>query len=284
MSLFIVVLAIAFLQVWAGDNPLHRDLWYFQWIERIRQRFSQWSLPWLIPVVSILIPLLGCVLVLALLRDISGWLILPFGVIILLYSFGRGEFGEIISEYTRACYEQDWISGLERAARLGVHVEGLEVDDWTSLHQQVLDEAAYRGFERMFAVLFWFFVLGPVGALGYRLLFLYNQNAREEGMPDLSAARALWLVEWPAVRLLGLSFSFTGNFVGCYNRWAESVFCLKSTSSHVLGQAVLGALSVDDELTQTCEVTRKELSLLNKLFTRTLWFWLAVAALLTLLT
>lgn len=283
MSLFIVILAIAFLQVWAGDNPLHRDLWYFQWIDRVRQRFIQWSLPQLTPVISILVPLLGCALALALLRDISSWLVLPFGVIILLYSFGRGEFGEIVNEYTKACYDQDWPSGLERASRLGVNVQGLEVDDWSSLHQQVLHEAAYRGFERMFAVLFWFFLLGPVAALGYRLLFLYNQNAREEGLPEPMAAKALWLVEWPAVRVLGLSFSFTGNFVGCYNRWAESVFCVKSPSSQVLGQSVLGALSVDDELTQTCEATRKELSLLNKLFTRTLWFWLAVAALVTLL-
>ncbi len=283
MSLFIVILAIAFLQVWAGDNPLHRDSWYFQWVDNVRQRFARGSLSWLAPAISVLLPLLACGLALALLWDISNWLVLPFGVAILLYSFGRGEFGEIVTEYTKACSEQDWVSGVERASRLGVNVEGLGLNDWSSLHQQVLNEAAYRGFERMFAVLFWFFLLGPVAALGYRLLFLYNQRIREEGFSDSVAAKTLWIVEWPAARVLGLSFSFTGNFVGCYNRWAESAFCFKSASSEVLGQSVLGALSVDDDLTQTCEVTRKELSLLHKLFTRTLWFWLAAAALAALL-
>jgi len=46
---------------------------------------------------------------------------------------------------------------------------------------------------------------------------------------------------------------------------------------------VLGALSVCDELPQTCEVTRKELSLLDRLYKRTLWFWLAAAAIIVII-
>lgn len=114
-----------------------------------------------------------------------------------------------------------------------------------------------------------------VVALLYRLLFIYCQQRPSEDLP----AKCLWAMEWPVTRLLGLSFAFTGNFVGCYNRLKECLICFKRSSQEVLTQSILGALSVDENLTQSCEVTRKELDLLSKLYKRTLWFWLASAAL-----
>ena len=147
----------------------------------------------------------------------------------------------------------------------------------TFIQNYELDEAGYRGFERIFAILFWFFVFGPLGALLYRLTFLYvNGNKASVAL----AQKTLWLLEWPAVRLLGVSFALTGNFVGSYQRWKECLVCLERPTKTILGLFVLGALSVDDEVTQTCEVTRKELDLSRKLYKRTLWFWLAVISLL----
>jgi len=95
--------------------------------------------------------------------------------------------------------------------------------------------------------------------------------------------RRLGLLEWPAVRLLGMSFAITGNFVGCYSRWKELLLCSKRKTTEVLSPMILGALSVGEGTLQTGAVTRKELSLLHLLYRRTLWFWLAGAALFTLL-
>src|SRR5690606_5523145 len=67
-------------------------------------------------------------------------------------------------------------------------------------------EAVFRnGLRRWFGVLFWFLLLGPFGALGYRLVVL---SARRDGAEDPSAApvppatargarRLLALLEWP---------------------------------------------------------------------------------------
>ncbi len=273
MDLFIVILAIAFVQVWGAENPLHKDQWMSGWIEYLEKYTTSISPTMLALAVGA--PLLAVAVLLELVSYTSSWLILPVGVVVLLYSFGRGEFGEIVTEYTKACYVEDWPSALERASRLNVSTDDLEENDWPTLHQHVLDEAAYRGFERMFAVLFWFFVLGPAGALLYRLTFLFQVRL---DVPNTYAQKLLWLMEWPAVRVLGLSFALTGNFMGCYHHWRESVLCVKRPTMKTLCQSVLGALSVDDGIMQTCDVTRRELTLLELLYRRTLWFWLATAA------
>ncbi|MFL0801726.1 MAG: regulatory signaling modulator protein AmpE [Agarilytica sp.] len=272
MELFIVVIAILFVQVWGAENPLHRDEWFDIWLERINGTVDSASEQ--AYVFSVVGPVMVFAVLLWFVAQHSYWPLVPVGVIVLLYSFGRGEFSEIVTEYTQACYKEDWESGISRAQRLNVDIEGIAENDWDTLHQQLLEEAAYRGFERMFAILFWFFLLGPTGALFYRLSFMFCERVPESG----PAKKALWLMEWPAVRVLGLSFAMTGNFAGCMSRWRESVFCVARPTKMTIGQSVLGALSVDDDVTQSCEVTRKELSLMDRLFRRTLWFWLGSAA------
>lgn len=278
MNLFIVVLSIAFLQVWGAANPLHKDAWFSYWANKVEKlSIKNQNVNFIVTVALPVVALVSLQLVLAYL---SPWLLLPLGMLVLLYSFGRGEFGDIVSEYTKACYIEDWPSALERASRLGVSTEGLAENDWPSLHKHVLDEAGYRGFERMFAVLFWCFSLGPAAAFLYRLSFMYSRNNHPE---HPFAAKFLWVLEWPAVRLLGLSFALTGNFVGCFQRWKECFFCATRSTISVLSPLILGALLVDDEMAQTGEVTRKELNLLTSLYTRTLWLWLATAAILIIL-
>ncbi len=274
MEFLVVVIAIVFLQMWGADNPLHRDEWMVRWLGYLERDYSRTTTHFFVVAVGapMLLVLAACYFI----TSAWSWLALPFGVVVLLYSFGRGEFSSIVNEYTKACYIEDWDSAVERAQGLGVETDDVEAGQWSELHQHVLDEAGYRGFERMFAVFFWFLVLGPVGAVLYRVLFLFNtqtdhQNAR--------AAYCLWLMEWPAVRILGLSFAVTGNFVGCFLHWRESLLCFKRPTPKILSQSIIGALSVDEALTQTCEVTRKELELLDRLYTRTLWLWLGAAAL-----
>ncbi|WP_045858196.1 regulatory signaling modulator protein AmpE [Teredinibacter purpureus] len=278
MNLFIVIIAIAFIQVWGASNPLHRDAWFFSWTNRVVKN-DMIGADFKV-ILAVGLPVLILLGLAAVAMQFSQWLLLPLGVVVLLYSFGRGEFGDIVAEYTKACYIEDWRSALERAERLGVDTIDLREGDWSELHEHVLNEAGYRGFERMFAILFWFFVLGPVGAIMYRLVFLFSHEAQPN---DDLARRLRWMLEWPAVRLLGLSFALTGNFVGCFQRWRECVFCAKRTTIAVLSPLILGALMVDEGLAQTCEVTRKELNLLNGLYTRTLWFWLATASVLIIL-
>lgn len=278
MYLFIVILAIGFLQVWGASNPLHKDGWFYDWRTFIGGHES-------IPKSEIIqlagkigVPMVAVAVLGVFLGYFSSWLLLPYGVVILLYSFGRGEFNDLVTEYTFACNQNDWDEALVQAQALRVPTDHIEEGDWPALHKCFLDEAGYRGFERMFAVIFWFLLLGPMGALAFRLVRLDQKGNDGSDEAELSA-RLLWILEWPVVRILGISFAFTGNFTGCYQKWKECLLCTRRSTIDVLRDSILGALSVDDDLDQTCEVTKKELGMLVKLYTRTLWFWLAVTSL-----
>lgn len=271
MYLIVVLLALAFLQIWGAKNPLHKDEIFTQWLSDT----EQWPLirqsPKLHIVWVLLVPV-AAVIVISL--WLPSWLWLIVSTIILLYSLGRGEFASLVEPYSYACSDNHWEEALKAAKGQGVDLEGIKDDDWPDLHQKMLSVAAYQGFERMFAVLFWFILFGPAGALLYRLSFLFAQKR-----DDVLSERWLWALEWPAVRVLGASFAVTGNFVGCINRWKIYILCQASESAYILRETVLGALSVDDELMQSCDCTQREISALKRLYTRTLWFWVGAIAL-----
>ena len=278
MELFVIVIAILILQVWGARNPLHQDGWLTSWLTYLNKFYLSTSAAYFL--LAALVPTLIVAFIFWALIQSSTWVVLPLEVLVLLYSFGRGEFGAIVQEYTSACFIDDWETGKERASRLGVNVEEVEENNWKDLHQHVLAEAAYRGFERMFAVLFWFYLFGPAGAFLYRIVFLFVNKIDAE---NPAAEKTLMIMEWPVIRLLAFSFTITGNFVGCYRATKKHLFSFYESSKVILSDAILGALSVDEDLPQTCEVTQKELKLLDRLYVRTLWFWLFCMAMFTIL-
>lgn len=279
MQLLTLLLSLAFMRLWEGRNPLQRDDWYWNWLELLGRQ------AWLVnnPVARLLlavgVPVLLAAIVIAVIASVSSWLLLPVGIAVLLYSFGREPLEGVVQTYVSACACEDWGLASRQAATLGVNVEANVENSWDSLHQRVLEGAAYRGFERLFAVFFWFLLLGPIGALLYRLSWLYQATGKAPAV----AGRWLWLLEWPAVRLLGLSFAITGNFVGCIRRWRECFLCATRSSATVLAESITGALSVDEHLPLSPSLTRHELLALQGLYRRTCWLWLAAWGIWTIL-
>ena len=69
----------------------------------------------------------------------------------------------------------------------------------------------WQAYQSIFAVIFWYFLLGPVAALSYRLLALAAEHSKN---PEL-AERAQQLrhaFDRLPVRLLAASFALVGNF------------------------------------------------------------------------
>ena len=112
--------------------------------------------------------------------------------------------------------------------------------DWAALHRQALKVFAYRGFERIFAVVFWFVIIGPFGALLYRLSALYREQCESGSQDAQVSAKWLWLLELPAVRLMGLTWAFVGNFEAGPLR--RSLLDMESSSARVLNECLRAAL------------------------------------------
>ena len=87
-----------------------------------------------------------------------------------------------------------------------------------------LVEAVFRNaLRRWFGVLFWFCLLGPFGALLYRLSAqAATQDADAMPPGTLDGARVwLALLEWPVVQLMALALALVGNFDSVAGAWRE---------------------------------------------------------------
>ena len=80
--------------------------------------------------------------------------------------------------------------------------------------------------ERLFAILFWYLILGPVGAIVYYALvqlralsYLDFESANEHWL-----RRLIFVLEWPVARLLGLTFALAGDFEAGFKRLRELFF------------------------------------------------------------
>lgn len=202
------------------------------------------------------------------------WLLaVPLAAAVLWLSITSAEHRPVVERFINAGRAEDWSAA--RAAYEQLDGDAAVADgDWQALNKAVLERAAYLGFCQYFAVLFWFCLLGPAAALGYRLTCM---SLRQHPWPALS--KLIWLIEWPAVRLLGLSFAFTGNFLSCIQRWQSCLFCTSRSSAEIITHYVLGALGVMEGGKQTVDVTRRELLAMARLLRRSLWFWVGALAL-----
>lgn len=251
----VVVLAIIY---WLGSaRVLHFDGW-FRWLINHLQKAPGLSAVAGIPLaLSLIIPLTVLVLIFVLISEAfaNPW----FGLfvlysVVLLYSLGRGNIVADVREYIAFAARGDSVAAAQLLDRLRGNsaVDPAAVDpvagdtsDWRTLHTEALKIIAYRGFERTFAVLFWFFIAGPFGALLYRLSVLYRDFSAPGSDAAQAASKWLWLLELPSVRLMGVTWALVGNFETCPLR--KNLLDMQSTSEHVLNECLRGALGAPTE-------------------------------------
>jgi len=293
MALIIVLLALGLVQIWGSGGPLQWDGWFYRWRAWLQGLGALNSRAGLAFGITILLPVIAAAFLLALADGVLG----SFGVLLvsvplLLYSLGRGQFNESLAKYLRAWYQGDLEAASIHAQALLSEGDRLEVDDASSLHNRVFRAAAYRAFERLFAVLFWFLLLGIPGALLYRLSRLTLAGGGDDQVIENRplAERWLWLLEWLPVRVLGFSLAVVGNFAGCYRAWRQHLTCGETTTADVLENYLEGALggidasecsagAVVSESQRSCGA---QLEALQGLLSRALLMWITMLALYTI--
>jgi AmpE protein len=278
MTFLVIVAVFIIVQHWGSGQPVQKDEYWQNWAVKTNALFNGAEV---IVLAQVLVPVVALFVFFALLSGITSLLVFLASIPLLLYCLGRGDYSENVKGYIEAHHRQDNEMAAEYAQHLGV--DTTELSGWSELNKEVLRQAAYHGFERMFVAIFWFFILGPVGALLYRLAFLSSQYQDNSDETKLFAMRLVWLLEWPVVRALGCSFALTGNFVGCIQRVQDGLMSTDRSTTDELESMVHGALNVNSqEITQE-SITEKEVEALLPLLSRSLILWLCVMAVLSLL-
>jgi AmpE protein len=299
MALLIVLLALGLVQIWGSGGPVQRDGWFVHWQQFIYRRTLIRDKPGVGFGLLVLGPALLVALLLALAESALGGLgVLLVSVPALLYSFGRGNFNEAMSGYLRGWYQGDMVAARAAAKPLLKPADAMEASlaDPQALHLLVFRAAAYRAFERIFAVLFWFLLLGIPGAVLYRLSQLAadaladsdaTQSTPAIGADRELAARWLWLIEWLPVRVVGFTLAIVGNFAGCYRVWREHLTCGVSRTEEIMERYLEGALGGIDSsecsagavVSEGQRLCGAELEAMQGVLSRALLMWLTVMAL-----
>lgn len=272
LAVFLVLLAVQYGGV---ERFLHRDGWLVEWQQRVAKRIGSARLS---AAVTIMVPLFGLWLLLDWCEALSPVFMFLVSLPLLVYSLGRDNVSLQVQHYVDAARREDNVAAVAAADELGLAVE--PSNTWPELHRAVLRQVGYKVLEGRFAPLFWFVILGPLGAVFYRLAYLTASYAQEHER-DLLVRLVAWL-EWPAVRLLGLSLALTGNFSSCINQCWDSLLDSCRSSTTVLEHCVHGALNLNQQGVVAESVSEHEVEALQPLFSRTLVLWVCVLALVSL--
>ena len=268
---------------------LRRFHWWARWLDWIGTHAGEggfWqgrSGLWL----ALLPPVLLVLLLQVLLHDrLWGLLGLLFGVVVLVCAWGPRDLD---IDVEAALDTSDPESRGARLAQLAPEPGVAMTED--ALLPGSLMRSALR---RWFAPLFWFLLLGPVGAALYRLA---ERAALVEAarLPEENAAGArvlLQWLEWPVAQLMALALALAGNFDLVFRAWRAAGGDRWQVQSGFLEAA--GRAAVRGELAEEAEDYLREgepvpfagdlveLRDAMSLVWRMLLVWLAVLALLVI--
>ena len=206
--------------------------------------------------------------------------------VVLVYSFGPA-LGALVEAYVDALGNDDEAACEEILAKLRYgDPEEEGVDEARALAFIML-----RAHEYLFAVIFWFLLLGAVGALLYCLTVNLAQRYEKVDGGYAGAVRDLHnILMWPSSRLLALGFALGGSLVSALESWRGVSGHTLDISRDVIAGAGFGALHYEPAEaagaeTGTGKAKTNYINRLNEtmaLINRTLVVWLTALGLMTI--
>ncbi len=273
-----------------------------RWLDRIidfgfkqAERVANW--PPLIPVVILAIALVLPVyaVIFSLGGTLAGFTYLIMAVVVLFFSLGPNDIGEEVDEYCEALESEDE-EAIQNAAKS--IVEGDVPADARQRIGCVEEAICVQANNRLFAVIFWFVLLGPLAAWAYRVTDIIRRRAvfnaarddkAESNVVLIRDAAAMlhgWLA-WMPARLTAVGYATAGHFdeaIAAMRAPTEQRDAtLSEQSENLLARVGTAALASEDR--QDESITERGVRgavAANRLVFRLLIIWAVVIAAMTL--
>lgn len=239
--------------------------------------------------VALFIPVVLCALVQYALQGwLFGLLSFVFAVCVLWYSWGPRDLSEDIDAVIKA---PD--SDRRLAAAQALRVDG-DIAPLPFEAPALVDATFQSALKRWFGVLFWFLVLGPAGALLYRLTQLLAHSESLAGLQSEAGrgfARQLALIlDWVPAHLMALALAVASDFDAVFHTWktwhdrmGKGYFSLDLGFLSAIARASVDAdVIAGDGYAEDVNDPLVELTDARHLLVRVLIVWLAVTGLLVL--
>ena len=263
VTLIAVVVALVIGHTLPALASLRRYDWYVSWLDWLGRQLGDqpfWRGPWGLAI-ALAVPLLVVgLLQLGLRDDLLGLPAFVFALAMLFYAWGPRDLDHDVDAVVEAVFS--------------------------------------CALWRWFGVLFWFLLLGPFGALLYRLAALSAQGEARQRLPEgaAGAARtALALLDWPVAQLMTLAMALVVNFDSVLSAWKDAggaslradtgflAAAARASVRHEMAQDAVEDMGTDyvpDTATATLALPElAELRDAMSLVWRILLLWLAVLAL-----
>lgn len=283
MALRLLAVLIALVVAWSVPQLARwrDDRWFRHWVNRL----GDTSGPGRVAVV-LLVPVVACAILAGILRSLPffdlGWL--AFAVIVLVYALGPREIEADIDAVLRA----------PDALRRDEAIAALRHDDapLTWFAPVMVEAAFYGALRRRFGVLFWFFLLGPAGALGYRLAQILGREATLalDAATRNTARRVADALDWIPAHLMVFAMALVSDFdavMGAWKQWHHTSGSPRSRlEPDFLGAVARAGVDADveagDGYVQDVSDPIAELEDARRVIRRVLIVWLAVVAVIVL--
>ncbi len=282
MTLIFILIALG-MDFFLGGLERYRNYnWFtalFYFLEKRLAHYKYWDGSFgLLGLLAI--PILGLFIIISALDHWSSILEGVFTLLVLIYCLAPEALDNRLDYFITAIDEDDTdtISSLSDEI---IDVSVIEDEDANEL--AVIKSTLVEVHKRSFAVIFWFLVLGVVGALLYRLVDELNDELNEirGGFAD-STNVLLNILEWPSSRIMIIGLALAGSLVDAFNGWRQSEQLSFEVNNEVLNEAGIGALQYMPDIDVPGREKSYWIGELKSLINRTLIVALAVLGIMTL--
>jgi membrane protein required for beta-lactamase induction len=220
MTLTIILICLIAERFLLEHSHLRSNNWftrYCQWHQQ--QNLPEWMQQGIIGLLLLLIlPLLAVAALQQLFSDsLLGIPGLLFSIGVLLYTLGPQDLERQISQYAEAAEDDDGEASM--IAREIIEDEPPASEPARS--QAVSEAALQQANRRVIAVLFWFVLLGPLGAMMYRLaVWLPQSNQAAQDIDfKLNSQQLVFILDWLPARITAFCYAIAGSFEDALVGW-----------------------------------------------------------------
>jgi len=207
-------------------------------------RYRDGVISWLLAVLPVALATVGIYWAL---RHANVLLALAWNVAVLYLALGFRQFSHFYTEVLTALRAGDAARARDIIGQWRGEAAG-ELTQ-TEIARLAIEKGLARSHRHVFGVIAWFAVLGPLGAIGYRLAALLSDRwgpaaSGEADAFGVFARRAFEIMDWVPLRCTAFSFAIAGDFMGAVDCWRTQAATWRPRSQCILLAAAAGALGV----------------------------------------
>lgn len=263
---FIITLISLVIERFFHWSHLRNWRWFGKYQRWMDSRLSSW--PSALLLILLILPLLIIVGLINCLLDGHLYEIpkIIFGTVILLYCMGPNN----LWVQTYSCIKSFNNEDPSLAVNSAQSAFGINFPNNSQAFHQALTGAIFiEANRRVFAVLFWFAILGPIGAVLYRVAAICAEDSR-------LAHQLQTILDWIPVRLFTFIFALGGHFTEVFAYWRKDAKKGLEDNNALLTECGIAALDVREEniLPEDGTAEKSALELLDRVFL----MWLVILA------